>query len=62
MLGMLLGSVNKERMLVYLAGRQRGYAREVSRFFLAPLYPAPAGNVKPGGGGRAVQSTGWKNA
>lgn len=39
MLANLLGSVNKERVLVYLAGRRRGYAREIARFFDAPLYP-----------------------
>ena len=39
MLGSLLGSVNKERVLVYLAARGRGYAREIARFFDAPLYP-----------------------
>ena len=39
MLGSLLGSVNKERVLVYVAARGRGYAREMARFFAAPLYP-----------------------
>ena len=39
MLANLLGSVNKERVLIYLAGRGRGYAREIARFFDAPLYP-----------------------
>ena len=39
MLASLLGSVNKERALVYLAGRGRGYAREIARFFDAPLFP-----------------------
>jgi hypothetical protein len=39
MLAGLLGSVNKERVLVYLAARGRGYAREVARFFDAPLSP-----------------------
>ena len=39
MLANLLGSVNKERVLVYLAGRGRGYAREIARFFKAPLFP-----------------------
>jgi hypothetical protein len=39
MLAKLLGSVNKERVLIYLAGRGRGYAREIARFFEAPLYP-----------------------
>jgi len=39
MLGSLLGSVNKERVLVYIAGRRKGYAREIARFFDAPLSP-----------------------
>ena len=39
MLASLLGSVNKERVLVYLAARGKGYAREIARFFDAPLYP-----------------------
>jgi hypothetical protein len=39
MLGSLLGSVNKERVLVYLISRGRGYAREIARFFDAPLFP-----------------------
>ena len=39
MLASLLGSVNKERVLVYLAARGRGYSREIARFFKSPLYP-----------------------
>ena len=39
MLASLLGSINKERVLVYLVARERGYAREIARFFEAPLYP-----------------------
>lgn len=39
MLGELLGSVNKERVLVYLAARERGYAREIARTFDASLFP-----------------------
>jgi hypothetical protein len=39
MLGILLGSVNKERVLVYLAARERGYSRQIARFYNAPLYP-----------------------
>ena len=39
MLAELLGSVNKERSLVYLAARGRGYSREIARFFDAPLSP-----------------------
>jgi hypothetical protein len=39
MLAILLGSVNKERVLIYLIARRRGYAREIARFFDAPLFP-----------------------
>lgn len=39
MLAELLGSLSKERVLVFLAARERGYAREISRFFGAPLSP-----------------------
>lgn len=39
MLGALLGSVNKERVLVYLVARNTGYAREIARFFDVPLDP-----------------------
>jgi hypothetical protein len=39
MLGELLGSINKERVLIFLAARERGYARQIARFFDAPLDP-----------------------
>ncbi|MGD1277097.1 MAG: ArsR family transcriptional regulator [Tepidisphaeraceae bacterium] len=39
MLANLLGSVNKERVLIYLAARGRGYSRQIARFFQAPLSP-----------------------
>src|ERR1700722_12940253 len=39
MLTNLLGSVNKERTLIYLTSRRRGYAREIARFFDASLNP-----------------------
>jgi hypothetical protein len=39
MLAKLLGSLNKERVLIFLAGRGRGYAREIARFFDAALSP-----------------------
>jgi len=31
--------MNKERVLIYLAARGRGYARQIARFFDASLYP-----------------------
>jgi hypothetical protein len=37
MLGSLLGSVNRERVLVYIAARREGYAREIARFFETDL-------------------------
>lgn len=39
MLSDLVGSVNKERVLIYLVARERGYARQIARFFGAPLNP-----------------------
>jgi hypothetical protein len=39
MLAKLLGSVNKERVLVFLAARGNGYSRQIARFFNAPLCP-----------------------
>src|SRR5438477_7961008 len=39
MLAGLLGSVNKERVLVYLAARGKGYSRAIARFFRIPLSP-----------------------
>ena len=39
MLGQLLGSVNKERVLIYLFVRGKGYPREISRFYKSALYP-----------------------
>jgi len=39
MLGRLIGSTNKERVLVYLIAREVGYAREIARFFDVPLDP-----------------------
>ncbi len=39
MLATLLGSVNKERALVYLVARGKGYSREIARFFGTSLYP-----------------------
>ena len=39
MLASLLGSVNKERVLVYLAARGKGHSREIARFFGSSLSP-----------------------
>jgi predicted transcriptional regulator len=39
MLEVLLGSKNRERILLYLHGRPEGYAREIARFFRTDLAP-----------------------
>ena len=39
MLAPLFGSLNKERVLIYLTARGRGYAREIARTFDTALYP-----------------------
>ena len=39
MLEALLGSVNRERVLLFLYGRKEGYAREIARFFNTSLDP-----------------------
>jgi predicted transcriptional regulator len=39
MLEPLLGSKNRERILLYLYGRPEGYAREIARFFETDLGP-----------------------
>jgi hypothetical protein len=35
--GKLIRSISKERALVYLASRDKGYARQIARFFAVPL-------------------------
>ena len=39
MLEPLLGSVNKERILLFLTARQEGYPRDIARFFATGLSP-----------------------
>lgn len=39
MLETVFGSRNKERILIYIAARGEGYAREISRYFEAGLSP-----------------------
>jgi hypothetical protein len=39
MLEPLLGSVNREKVLLYLYGRNEGYAREIAAFFKTDLSP-----------------------
>ena len=35
----ILGSANRERILIYLQAREEGYAREIARFFDTDLSP-----------------------
>ena len=39
MLETLLGSVSKERVLMYLVARKNGYSREIAKFFETDLTP-----------------------
>jgi hypothetical protein len=39
MLTPLLGSVNKQRVLIFISARGEGYAREIARFFDTDLFP-----------------------
>jgi len=39
MLELLLGSINKERVLFFINARGEGYAREIARFFATDLTP-----------------------
>jgi hypothetical protein len=39
MLEAILGSTSKERVLIYLYAREKGYAREIARMFKAGLTP-----------------------
>lgn len=39
MIESIVGSTNKERVLVYLYARNEGYAREIARFFSVDLAP-----------------------
>ena len=39
MLEYLFGSVNRERVLLFLYSRNEGYAREIARFFKTDLNP-----------------------
>ncbi len=39
MLEPIMGSTNRERVLVFLLAREEGYARQIARFFETDLYP-----------------------
>jgi len=51
MLKNILGSVNSERVLIYLLARNQGYAREIARFFETNLYSIQKQLEKLEGGG-----------
>jgi hypothetical protein len=53
MLGKLIGSTNKERVLVYLAARDKGYARQTARFFTVPVEDEAGEYLDP------VDDIGW---
>lgn len=38
----LFGSMNRERVLLFLQAREEGYAREIARFFDTDLFPIQA--------------------
>jgi len=54
MLEPLLGSKSAEKVLIYLATREEGYAREISRFFTIPLNSVQKQLNKLGQGGVLV--------
>ena len=51
MLEPILGSVNCERVLVFLAARDEGYARDIARFFETAVAPvqSPLAKLENGG-------------
>jgi hypothetical protein len=51
MLTSLLGSINGERVLIYLFARGEGYAREIARFYNTNLSPIQKGLEKFEAGG-----------
>lgn len=57
MLTSLLGSKNSERVLIFLLAREKGYAREISRFFDAGLYAIQKQLDKFEAGGVLVSKT-----
>jgi hypothetical protein len=57
MLTPLLGSKSSEKVLMYLAVRGEGYAREISRFFSIALHPIQKQLDKLELGGVLVSST-----
>ncbi len=54
MLEPILGSVNCERVLVFLAARDEGYARDIARFFETAVAPVQSQLAKLENGGVIV--------
>ena len=57
MLESLLGSINCERVLVYLVARDEGYSREIARFYETGLDPVQKQLEKLENGGVIVSRT-----
>jgi hypothetical protein len=57
MLKTIFGSVNAERVLIYLFAREKGYAREISRFYQAAFTPIHAQLLRLERGGVLVSQT-----
>ncbi|MDD5287127.1 MAG: winged helix-turn-helix domain-containing protein [Desulfuromonadaceae bacterium] len=57
MLEPLLGSISSERVLVFLAAREEGYAREIASFFATSLTPIQKQLDKLEAGGVLVSRT-----
>ncbi len=53
----LLGSENRERVLVFISARDQGYAREIARFFDTDLYGIQKQLDKMESGGVLVSRT-----
>ncbi len=50
----IIGSTNRERVLIFLQAREEGYAREIARFFETDLFPIQDQLVKLEAGGVIV--------
>jgi len=57
MLEPLLGSTNRERVLLFLSAREQGYAREIARFYDTDLTPVQQQLEKLEAGGVLISRT-----
>ncbi len=57
MLEPILGSLNSERVLMFVFARDEGYAREIARFYETDLYPVQKQLEKLENGGVLVSRT-----